>query len=122
MEALLQQSRAMCPFLKRSSPNTLRSLATATRPSTSPGGGTMTNLQRIARRCPVMSKALAVQSARMTGTKRFTSSAAGVPGAGAGTPKPTRASPGKRALHSTGGNGANMSTEFHKGAQQSTFF
>ncbi|KAL4734884.1 mitochondrial 5-aminolevulinate synthase [Aspergillus similis] len=118
MEALLQQSRAMCPFLKRSSPNTLRSLATATRPSTSPGGGTMTNLQRIARRCPVMSKALAVQSARMSGTKRFTSSAAGVPGAGAGVPKPTRASLGKRALHSTGGNGANMSTEFHKGTQQ----
>ncbi|KAL4991191.1 mitochondrial 5-aminolevulinate synthase [Aspergillus falconensis] len=118
MEALLQQSRAMCPFLKRSSPNTLRSLATATRPSTSPGGGTMTNLQRIARRCPVMSKALAVQSARMTGTKRFTSSAAGVPSAGASAPKPTRASPGKRSLHSTGGNGANMSTEFHKGTQQ----
>ncbi|KAL4909461.1 hypothetical protein BDW74DRAFT_165902 [Aspergillus multicolor] len=116
MEALLQQSRAMCPFLKRSSPTTLRSLSTSTRPSTSPGGGTMTNLQRIARRCPVMSKALAVQSARMTGTKRFTSSAAGVPGTG--VPKPTRASPGKRALHSTGGNGANMSTEFHKEAQQ----
>ncbi|KAL4980232.1 mitochondrial 5-aminolevulinate synthase [Aspergillus desertorum] len=117
MEVLLQQSRAMCPFLKRSSPSTLRSLATATRPSSSPGGGTISNLQRIARRCPVMSKALAVQSARMTGTKRFTSSAAGVPGAGAGAPKATRASPGKRALHSTGGSGANMSTEFHKGTQ-----
>ncbi|KAL4942119.1 hypothetical protein BDV06DRAFT_169009 [Aspergillus oleicola] len=115
MEALLQQSRAMCPFLKRSSPTTLRTLATATRPSTSPGGGTMSNLQRLARRCPVMSKALAVQSARMTGTKRFTSSAAGVPGT---TARPARATPGKRALHSTGGNGANMSTEFHKGAQQ----
>ncbi|KAL4928708.1 5-aminolevulinic acid synthase HemA [Aspergillus undulatus] len=114
MEALLQQSRAMCPFLKRSSPTTLRSLATATRPSTSPGGGTMSNLQRLARRCPVMSKALAVQSARMTGTKRFTSSTAGVSGA----TKPIRATPGKRALHSTGGNGANMSTEFHKGTQQ----
>ncbi|KAL4966835.1 5-aminolevulinic acid synthase HemA [Aspergillus stella-maris] len=114
MEAMLQQSRAMCPFLKRSSPTTLRTLATATRPSTSPGGGTMSNLQRLARRCPVMSKALAVQSARMTGTKRFTSSAAGVPG----TPKPTRATPGKRSLHSTGGNGANMSPEFHKGTQQ----
>ncbi|KAL4800957.1 pyridoxal phosphate-dependent transferase [Aspergillus venezuelensis] len=115
MEAMLQQSRAMCPFLKRSSPTTLRTLATATRPSTSPGGGTMSNLQRLARRCPVMSKALAVQSARMTGIKRFTSSAAGVPGT---TPKPTRATPGKRSLHSTGRNGANMSPEFHKGTQQ----
>jgi hypothetical protein len=118
MEALLQQSRAMCPFLKRSSPTTLRSLATATRPSASPGGGTMSNLQRLARRCPVMSKALAVQSARMTGGKRFTSSAAGVP-----TPaKSTRTTAGKRALHSTGGNGANMTTEFHKDAQRGMFW
>ncbi|KAL5342970.1 pyridoxal phosphate-dependent transferase [Aspergillus crustosus] len=114
MEALLQQSRAMCPFLKRSSPTTLRSLATATRPSTSPGGGTMSNLQRLARRCPVMSKALAVQSARLTGTKRFTSTAAGV----AASSKSSRTSPGKRALHSTGGNGANMSNEFHKETQR----
>ncbi|KAL4788033.1 mitochondrial 5-aminolevulinate synthase [Aspergillus varians] len=114
MEALLQQSRTMCPFLKRSSPATLRSMATATRPSTSPGGGTMSNLQRLARRCPVMSKALAVQTARMSGTKRFTSSAAGV----TSTPKSTRASPGKRALHSTGGNGANLSTEFQKETQR----
>ncbi|KAL4883280.1 pyridoxal phosphate-dependent transferase [Aspergillus karnatakaensis] len=114
MEALLQQSRAMCPFLKRSSPTTLRSLATATRPSTSPGGGTMSNLQRLARRCPVMSKALAVQSARLTGTKRFTSTAAGVPGSS----KTSRVSPGKRALHSTGGNGANMSNEFQKETQR----
>ncbi|KAL2814628.1 pyridoxal phosphate-dependent transferase [Aspergillus granulosus] len=114
MEALLQQSRAMCPFLKRSSPTTLRSLATATRPSASPGGGTMSNLQRLARRCPVMSKALAVQSARMTGGKRFTSSAAGVPTSA----KPARTIAGKRALHSTGGSNANMSTEFHKEAQR----
>ncbi|KAL2825601.1 pyridoxal phosphate-dependent transferase [Aspergillus cavernicola] len=114
MESLLHQSRAMCPFLKRSSPTTLRSLATATRPSTSPGGGTMSNLQKLARRCPVMSKALAVQSARMTSAKRFTSSAAGVPA----TNKLTRASSSKRALHSTSGNGANMSMEFHKEAQR----
>ncbi|KAL3476122.1 pyridoxal phosphate-dependent transferase [Aspergillus californicus] len=113
MESLLQQSRAMCPFLKRSSPATLRSMATATRPSTSPGGGTMSNLQKLARRCPVMSKALAVQSSRMASAKRFTSTAAGVPSLN----KSTRA-PGKRALHSTNGNGANLSTEFHKVAQR----
>lgn len=58
----------------------------------------MSNLQVLARRCPVMSKALAVQSARMSGTKRFTSCAAGVP-----TVKPFKAPTGKRALHTTGG-------------------
>ncbi|KAJ5562535.1 Aminotransferase class I/classII [Penicillium sp. DV-2018c] len=105
MEAMLQQSRAMCPFLKRTSPTTLRTLSTATRPSTSPGGGTMSNLQTIARRCPVMSKALAVQSARLSGSKRFTSCAAGV----AGMPSfgvPT----GKRALHTTGGHPASLAS------------
>jgi hypothetical protein len=63
MESLLSQSRAMCPYLKKTSPATLRSLSTATHQS--PGGGTITNLQFIARRCPVMNKALAVQSARI---------------------------------------------------------
>ncbi|KAJ5609686.1 Aminotransferase class I/classII [Penicillium herquei] len=99
MEAMLQQSRAMCPFLKRTAPSTLRTLSTATRPSA--GGGTMSNLQVLARRCPVMSKALAVQSARMCGAKRFTSSAAGVP-------KPFRAPTEKRSLHTTGGHPASV--------------
>ncbi|KAJ5104985.1 hypothetical protein NUU61_002332 [Penicillium alfredii] len=103
MEALLQQSRSMCPFLKRTSPGSLRTLATATRPSTSPGGGTMSNLQVLARRCPVMSKALAVQSARLSGTKRFTSCAAGVAGA-----KPFRTPSPHRALHTTGGHPASV--------------
>lgn len=73
MESLLHQSKHLCPFLKKTSPSTLRSLSTATRPS--PGGGTMSNLQTIARRCPVMSKALAVQSARMGGNKAFSNTA-----------------------------------------------
>ncbi|KAB8275048.1 pyridoxal phosphate-dependent transferase [Aspergillus minisclerotigenes] len=115
MESLLQQSRAMCPFLKRTSPSSLRTLATATRPSTSSGGGTMSNLQVIARRCPVMSKALAVQSARMAGTKRFTSCAAGITGLGN---KHCRAPTGKRTLHSTSGNGANVSAEIYKNTQR----
>ncbi|KAJ5619434.1 hypothetical protein N7510_003418 [Penicillium lagena] len=102
MESLLQQSRAMCPFLKRTSPTALRTLATATRPNTSPGGGTMSNLQVLARRCPVMSKALAVQSSRMGGTKRFTSYAAGVGGIKPFCPA------GKRALHTTGGHPASL--------------
>ena len=63
METLLRQSRSMCPFLQKTSPATLRSLSTATRRISS-GGGTMSNLQVLARRCPVMGKALAVQSAR----------------------------------------------------------
>lgn len=111
MEAMLQQSRAMCPFLKRTSPTTLRTLATATRPST--GGGTMSNLQVLARRCPVMSKALAVQSARMSGTKRFTSSAAGVP-----TTKPFKAPTGKRALHTTGGHPASLARNTYEKNEQ----
>ncbi|KAJ5263558.1 hypothetical protein N7478_011163 [Penicillium angulare] len=105
MEAMLQQSRAMCPFLKRTAPSTLRTLSTATRPSA--GGGTMSNLQVLARRCPVMSKALAVQSARINGagTKRFTSSAAGVSTVRAFRPP----APGdKRMLHTTDGHPASL--------------
>ncbi|ETN40361.1 5-aminolevulinate synthase, mitochondrial [Cyphellophora europaea CBS 101466] len=64
MEALLRQSKGLCPFLQKTCPATLRSLSSSTRQS--PGGGTITNLQHIARRCPVMNKALAVQSARIS--------------------------------------------------------
>ena len=65
MESLLRQSRAMCPFLNKTSPATLRSLSTSTAVhQAAPGGGMMSNLQIVARRCPVMGKALALQSAR----------------------------------------------------------
>ncbi|KAK4548505.1 5-aminolevulinate synthase, mitochondrial [Oleoguttula mirabilis] len=65
MEALLRQSRAMCPFLNKTSPATLRSMSMSSSVKhTAPGGGAMSNLQLIARRCPVMGKALSVQSAR----------------------------------------------------------
>jgi 5-aminolevulinate synthase len=63
MDAVLRQSKAMCPFLKKTSPATLRALSTSARHA-SPCGGSMSNLQTIARRCPVMGKALAVQSAK----------------------------------------------------------
>lgn len=63
METLLRQSRSMCPFLNKTSPATLRTLSTSTRP-VSGGGGTSSNLQVLARRCPVMGKAMAVQSAK----------------------------------------------------------
>jgi len=65
MEALLRQSRAMCPFLNKTSPATLRTLSTSTTAQpAAPGGSAMSNLQLIARRCPVMGKAINVQSAR----------------------------------------------------------
>jgi 5-aminolevulinate synthase len=63
MDAVLRQSKAVCPFLKKASPATLRSLST-TSTRASPGGGSMSNLQTIARRCPIMGKALAVQTAK----------------------------------------------------------
>ena len=66
MDALLKQSLRVCPFLKKTSPTTLRALSTSTSVvSGAPGGGKMSNLQVLARRCPVMSKALAVQSVRI---------------------------------------------------------
>jgi len=78
----------------------------------------MSNLQILARRCPVMSKALAVQSARMSGTKRFTSCAAGVAGLGSAghgnginEKKHLR---GRHALHTTSGNGASIQSEMYK--------
>jgi hypothetical protein len=65
MDTVLRQSKSMCPFLKKASPATLRSMSTTvTRHTSSPGGGAMSNLQTMARRCPIMSKALAVQTAK----------------------------------------------------------
>lgn len=55
----------MCPFLSKTSPATLRSLSTtAASHDVSPGAGKMSNLQVLGRRCPIMGKALAVQSVR----------------------------------------------------------
>ena len=65
MEAILSKSLKQCPFLKKTSPATLRSLSTtAAGHDVSPGAGSMSNLQILGRRCPIMGKALAVQSAR----------------------------------------------------------
>ncbi|KAI1074694.1 tetrapyrrole biosynthesis, 5-aminolevulinic acid synthase [Whalleya microplaca] len=65
MDAVLRQSKAMCPFLKKASPATLRALSTSTRPQASQCGGTISKLQLLGQRCPVMGKALAIQSARV---------------------------------------------------------
>lgn len=76
----------------------------------------MSNLQILGRRCPVMSKALAVQSARMSGTKRFTSCAAGVAGlgsAGHGISEKKHLRE-RQALHTTAGNGASLQSETYK--------
>ncbi|KAJ9150711.1 5-aminolevulinate synthase [Pleurostoma richardsiae] len=65
MDSVLRQSKAMCPFLKAASPATLRALSTTTRPqAASSCGGTISKLQLLGQRCPVMGKALAVQSAK----------------------------------------------------------
>ncbi|KAM0820239.1 hypothetical protein AB5N19_06058 [Seiridium cardinale] len=64
MDTVLRQSKAMCPFLKKASPASLRALSTSTRPQASPCGGTISKLQVLGQRCPIMSKALAIQTAR----------------------------------------------------------
>ncbi|KAB5570062.1 pyridoxal phosphate-dependent transferase [Coniochaeta sp. 2T2.1] len=67
MDSVLRQSKAMCPFMKKASAASLRAMSTAiTRPQASPCGGTISKLQVLAHRCPVMGKAMAVQSARFT--------------------------------------------------------
>lgn len=112
MESLLNQSRAMCPFLKRTCPATLRSLSAATRPSTSPGGGTISNLQVIARRCPVMSKALAVQSSRLASARRFTAGSVGAHfGVAPGLRAFNSSATSTKNLHTTAGNGARVTSE-----------
>ncbi|CRK30527.1 hypothetical protein BN1708_005175, partial [Verticillium longisporum] len=65
MEAALRQSKAMCPFMKNASAAKLRAMSTSTRPAiaASPCGGTMSKLQLYAHRCPVMGKAMNVQTA-----------------------------------------------------------
>ncbi|KAK0623444.1 mitochondrial 5-aminolevulinate synthase-like protein, partial [Immersiella caudata] len=70
MDAALRQSKAMCPFMKKATAAGLRAMTTAARPTlpaiaASPCGGTISKLQVLARRCPVMGKAMAVQSARL---------------------------------------------------------
>lgn len=89
MDAVLRQSKAVCPFLKKASPATLRALSTASRSSSgaalegstlaieaspaiesalvaaSPCGGALSKLQLLAHRCPVMGKAMAVQATRV---------------------------------------------------------
>ena len=65
MDSVLRQSKAMCPFMKKATAAGLRAMSTAAPTAVSPCGGTMSKLQVFARRCPVMGKAMAIQSARV---------------------------------------------------------
>lgn len=100
MEALLNQSRSLCPFLHKTSPTALRALCTPAMANASPGGGAISNLQVVARRCPVMSKALAVQSARIASTRAFSTFASGVAGVTKDA-KALRVVAGKKRFHTS---------------------
>lgn len=65
MDSVLRQSKALCPFMRKATAAGLRAMSTAAPAGSSRGGGTMSKLQVLARRCPVMGKAMAIQSARM---------------------------------------------------------
>lgn len=67
MDSVLRQSKAVCPFMKKATASSLRAMTTAARPAASPCGGAISKLQVLAHRCPVMGKAMAVQSARTGG-------------------------------------------------------
>lgn len=106
MDAALRQSKAMCPFMKKATAAGLRAMTTAARPAVaasattavapSPCGGTISKLQVLARRCPVMGKALAVQSARL-GHAGFPAGVASV--AGYSTLSGQQRKSGKAKLH-----------------------
>ncbi|KAK6210259.1 5-aminolevulinate synthase [Colletotrichum tabaci] len=113
MEAALRQSKAMCPFLKSASPAKLRALSTSARPhaiqaapqtAVSPCGGTMSKLQLLAHRCPVMGKALTVQSAQYghgrPAAKVGNSSVAGIRALS------TNSKPGRANIHTSRSNDA----------------
>ena len=106
MEALLRQSKGVCPFLKKTNVQTLRTLSTSTYQS--PGGGTITKLQHYARRCPVMNKGLAVQSAKIQA--RSVSKAA----TSSGIVKSLL----EKKLHTTAEKKANVDTQMYRREQQ----
>lgn len=62
MESLLKQGKQVCPFLKRSSPASLRMLATSF--STTTRGYRVSGLTTAATHCPVIGKALAIQQSK----------------------------------------------------------
>jgi len=118
MDAVLRQSKAMCPFLKKTSPATLRSLSTSTSArQASPCGGSMSNLQTIARRCPIMGKALAVQTA-----KSGKVGLGGVAALGAIRAFSGKASAGKARLHTSPQREARAVEDTLFGRENGTFY
>lgn len=97
---MLRQSKGVCPFLKKTSPATLRALSTEVAPRThryaSVGGGAMSNLQAIGRRCPIMGKALAIQSVKHSKLGGYGGAAASAIRAFSG-----KVNSGKAKLHTT---------------------
>jgi 5-aminolevulinate synthase len=61
MESLLKQGKQVCPFLKRSTPASLRMLATS---FSTKRGYRVSGLTTAATHCPVIGKALAVQQSK----------------------------------------------------------
>ncbi len=103
MDSVLRQSKAMCPFMRKATAASLRAMSTAVtttaRPAASPCGGTISKLQVLARRCPVMGKAMAVQSARIGHHSGFPGAVA-VHGMHTFSPGPGKAD-GRAKLHTT---------------------
>ncbi|KAK5094895.1 hypothetical protein LTR24_003343 [Lithohypha guttulata] len=106
MEALLRQSKGVCPFLKKATPGALRTLSTTTYQS--PGGGTISKLQHYARRCPVMNKGLAVQSAKIN-ARNYSKAATST-----GIVKSLL----EKKLHTTAEKKANVDTKMYRAEQQ----
>ncbi|KAK3380051.1 pyridoxal phosphate-dependent transferase [Lasiosphaeria ovina] len=109
MDSVLRQSKAMCPFMRKATAAGLRAMttaATATATATqvrpaiapSPCGGAISKLQVLARRCPVMGKAMAVQSARLGSNHH---QHAGFHGAATSTFAGHRERSGKARLHTS---------------------
>ncbi|KAK0722367.1 pyridoxal phosphate-dependent transferase [Lasiosphaeria miniovina] len=107
MDSVLRQSKAMCPFMRKATAAGLRAMttaatatATAVRPAVAPSpcGGAISKLQVLARRCPVMGKAIAVQSARLGSNHH---QHAGFHGAAASTFAGHRERSGKARLHTS---------------------
>ena len=102
MDAVLRQSTAVCPFLKKATPASLRALSTISRPKVkaSPCGGTISKLQLLAHRCPVMGKAMAVQSGHMGRVGMSAAAAVTVAGLSTGS-FPAHAKTSKARIHTS---------------------
>lgn len=107
MEALLRQSKGVCPFLKKTAPSVLRTMSTTTHQS--PGGGTISKLQHFARRCPVMNKGLAVQSAKINHARNYSKAATS-----SGIVKSLL----EKKLHTTAEKKANVDTQMFRSEQR----